>query len=174
MRSLPRAHDTKTPVAPGIARTEEILVRCRWCCPPSARRRLGRASRASLARFDMAGSERATPAEQGLRVEAQAARFARRSMDDDPGGVRALLAKLREQQDRVKEPAPPMRGPPRRPWDTARLAQSAPAPHTSVRTMPYAQAVERIYELARDPTFPAHIQKVRGSTDRSCWTSRYR
>jgi len=78
---------------------------------------------------------------------------------DDPGGVRALLAKLREQQDRVAEP---VRGPPRRPWDKARAAQ---APAACVRTMPYALAVERIYELARDPAFAAQIQQVRGATD---------
>ncbi|SHO79469.1 Hypothetical protein MSYG_3818 [Malassezia sympodialis ATCC 42132] len=77
---------------------------------------------------------------------------------DDPGGVRALLAKLREQQDRVAAPAAPVCGPPRRPWDRARLAQAAPA--ASLRTLPYALAVERIYELARDPAFAAQIQQL--------------
>lgn len=136
-----------------MASTPATFVRCRWCAPPCARRRLGRASLASLARFAMEGAGRAAPG-GGRRL---------RTTMDDPGGVRALLAKLREQQDRVAAPAAPVCGPPRRPWDRARLAQAAPA--ASLRTLPYALAVERIYELARDPAFAAQIQQVRRATD---------
>lgn len=85
-------------------------------------------------------------------VEALVAPYRMDTREDDPGGVRALLAKLREQQDRI-EPTPPVRAPPRRPW-AVRETKS------SLRTMPYALAVERIYTLAKDKAFVDQVQQV--------------
>ena len=111
-------------------------------------------------------------------------------MSDDPGGVRALLALLREQQDRPP-PAPmePMR---RRPWAETNVVRdfalergtkpragnesvSASAPSASTQTvriptpartvsdrrhMRFAEALPIITKKAQNPAFLAALRKV--------------
>lgn len=98
---------------------------------------------------------------------------------DDPGGVRALLAKLREQDEVPEQPRPepsatqrPWASNPKRPaflqqnetydpWKPVFEEKSEPkAPAKDLRTMRFADALPIVTEKARDPVFIAELKRV--------------
>ncbi|WFD40603.1 uncharacterized protein MJAP1_003591 [Malassezia japonica] len=98
---------------------------------------------------------------------------------DDPGGVRALLAKLREQDEVPEQPRPepsatqrPWASNPKRPaflqqnetydpWKPVFEEKSEPkAPAKDLRTMRFADALPIVTEKARDPVFIAELKRL--------------
>ena len=76
-------------------------------------------------------------------------------MTTDPGGIQALLAKLRALQDRPPEPTSqrPMHA---RPWA---------APARTLHALPFNEAVEHIEGLLRDPTFVQALRELQAQQD---------
>lgn len=76
-------------------------------------------------------------------------------MTTDPGGIQALLAKLRALQDRPPEPTS-QRPTHARPWA---------APARTLRALSFNEAVEQIEERLRDPSFVQALQELQAEQD---------